>query len=347
MKILVTGGLGTISRYITRLLDKAGHEVILLNHNQQELNQFKNVRVILGDRKNPKEFVRICREIGPFDCVYDQICFTPEEGQSAIDAFAGNTKQLIFCSTVDVYTKMAKRYPIHDDAECCPLQSFPYAYMKRQIEEMLLKAHAEGKFSLTILRPGHTYSEESPRSNFIFGVFAGKPGANFHLDRIKKGKPVILQGDGVSIWNLTHGADSATAFVGALGNKKTYGKAYTVVGDEAMPYTVYFSTVAEIMGAPPIKFVHIPSDLLRKISPEKAWLNDENFKYNNIFDNSAAKNDLGFTQKIKWPEGIKRCLDIFGDKYENSDAPEFAYYDKIIESYNELFTQLVNKLGKL
>lgn len=343
MKILVLGGTGTISRHIVKSLAEMGHDLILLNHHEKDCGSFANVRVKLCDRKDYPAFIETCHNIGPFDCVYDMITFTPDDARSSVEAFRGNTKQLVFCSTVDVYTKTGGHYPVVEGMETRPFESFPYAFMKKQCEDILMEADARGYFHVTILRPAHTYSEGSPKSHLLFNVFQTAPGASYLLDRIRKGKPVILHGDGMSVWGVTHGSDTASAFVGALCNPKAYGKAYTVAGDECMCYRKYFEAVAEEMCATPLRFVFIPMDLLLKLEPEKARLCSENFMYNNVFDNSAAKKDLGMTSNVSWREGIRRCLDFFESHggYDDSDKPEYAFYDRILEKYTAMCEKLV------
>lgn len=348
MKILILGGSGTISRYIVGALAPQGHEIILLNHHDKDCGGYSNVRVALCDRKDYPAFIRICRALGPFDCVYDMITFTPEDAESSVEAFRGNTEELVFCSTVDVYTKTGAHYPVTEDMEKAPRESFPYAYKKRQCEEILQKAHDRGDFHLVILRPAHTYAEGSPKSHLLFHAFAAPPGASYHLDRIRKGKEIILHGDGMSVWGVTHGSDTARAFVGALGNRAAYGKAYTVAGKECMSYRKYWETVAEVMGAPPIRFVYIPMDLLLRLEPERAQLCSENFMYNNIFDTTAAERDLGMQQTVSWREGIRLCLDFFESHggYEDSDQPQYAFYDEIIRRYTQMCSTLVNDYEK-
>lgn len=348
MKILVLGGTGTISRYIVSSLASQGHELILLNHHEKDTHGLPNVRVELCDRKDYPAFISKCREIGPFDCVYDMITFTPEDANSSVEAFANNAKQVVFCSTVDVYTKLADRYPVKEDGERNALTSFPYAYRKKICEDIYMEADKKGLFHTTIIRPAHTYSEGSPKSHLLFNVFETAPGPSYLLDRIKKGKPIIVHGDGMSVWGSTHGSDMASAFVGALGNEKAFGKAYTAAGNESWSYRKYYEVVAEVMGVPKINFVFIPMDLLLKLEPEKAHLCGENFMYNNIFDTTAARTELGMTSNVSWREGVKRCLDYFDAHggLNNSDNEEYAFYDRIIEKYTSMCEKLVNEYVK-
>lgn len=348
MRILVLGGTGTISRYIVNGLSGKGHELILLNHHEKETEGRPDIRIVLCDRKDYPSFIKTCRELGPFDVVYDMITFTPDDARSSVEAFGNNTKQLIFCSTVDVYTKIPDSYPIREDSETEPSPDFPYAYMKKQCEDIFKEADRNGLFHTTIIRPAHTYAEGSPKSHLLFNVFQTPPGASYLLDRIRKGKKIIVHGNGMSIWGSSHGSDTASAFIGACGNEKAYGEAYTACGDECWCYREYYQAVADVMSAPKIDFVFIPMDLLKRLEPEKAHLCGENFMYNNVFDNSKAKRDLGMTYNVRWKDGIRKCLDYFESHggYEDSDKEEYSFYDRIIEKYLQMCDKLVTEYEK-
>jgi nucleoside-diphosphate-sugar epimerase len=163
--------------------------------------------------------------VGPFDCVVDMIGYLPEDVQSAIRAFRGRVGQYIFCSTVDVYTKPAQHYPIREDAEQEPSPSFPYALNKAGCENILLEAHRRGDFPLTIIRPAQTYGEGGALVHTLgFGTY--------YLDRVRRGKPIIIHGDGSSLWAACHRDDVGRAFAGAVGNAQALGRAYNVTGAE-------------------------------------------------------------------------------------------------------------------
>jgi nucleoside-diphosphate-sugar epimerase len=279
-------------------------------------------------------------EAGTFDCVIDMIGFVPEETESAVRSFRGRTGQFIFCSTVDTYTKPAKRYPITEDAERQPSPSFPYAFHKAKCERILEEAHERGDFSVTIIRPAHTYGE----GRGLVHPFAG---GNHFFDRIRKGKPIIIHGDGTSLWAACHRDDVGRAFANAAGNEKTYGKSYHVTSDEWMTWDQYHQGIAEAMNAPPLKIVHIPTDPLGKIFPKTAeWL-VENFQYNNIFDNTSAYNDLDFRRTITWVDGVRRVVDWLDahDQIDNSD--EHPFYDRVIAAWGRLGENMADELVDL
>ena len=143
-------------------------------------------------------------EAGRFDCVIDMICYEPEDAQCDIELFRGRTQQFIFCSTVDVYTKTPAAYPVtEENGVLGALPSFPYAYKKMLCEQALWEAHRRGDFALTVCRPTFTYNEAWSPGIHSFG------GQSYHLDRLRRGKPIILHGDGTSIWVASYRDDTA------------------------------------------------------------------------------------------------------------------------------------------
>jgi nucleoside-diphosphate-sugar epimerase len=289
-----------------------------------------NVTRIIGDRTKFATFESQMAETGTFDCVIDMVCYRPEEAESAIRAFKGRVGQYIFCSTVDVYTKPANCYPIREQEERQPSPTFPYAFNKAACENIFLSAHQRGDFApITIIRPAHTYGEDG-------GLIHSLGWQTYYLDRIRKGRPIIVHGDGSSLWATCHRDDVGRAFVEAVGNAATFGQAYHVTGEEWMPWDRYHQGVAEAMDAPNPDLVHIPTDLLGKVLPERATWCVKNFQYNNIFDNTAAHTDLDFRYTISWVEGACRTIQALEarDGIENSD--DYPFYDRLIEAWDSL-----------
>ena len=339
MNILIIGGTGLISTGITRLLVERGDTVTLYNRGKREA-VIPNTRQIVGDRKDYAAFEAQMAEIGTFDAVIDMVAFVPEEVESAIRAFKGRTAQYVFCSTVDVYTKPAARYPVTEDAEQSPLPSFPYALNKAKCERILEAAHARGDFAVTTIRPAWTYGEG--------GAMLHPLGwSSYFLDRLRKGKPVIVPGDGTSFWAACHRDDVARAFAGALGNTATFGESYHTAGEEWLTWDAIHHIVAEALGAPAPTLVHIPTDLLGKVAPKTAEWCMENFHFNNVFDNAAARADLGFAYTIPFAEGARRVIawqETHGG-FENSD--DFPFYDAILAAWARLGEQMARELMPL
>jgi len=340
MKVLIIGGTGLISTGITRFLVERGDDVTIYNRGKQDVDIPESVKKIIGDRKDYAGFEAQMKEAGSFDCVIEMIGFVPDEVESDVRAFCGRIRQFIFCSTIDVYTKPAKNYPITEDAECQPSPTFHYAYNKAKCERVLEKAQEHGDFKLTVIRPAHTYGE----GRGLVHPFAG---GNHFFDRIRKGKPIIIHGDGSSLWGASHRDDVARAFGKAVGNEKAFGKAYHATGEEWMTWDQYHQRIAEAMGAPIPKIVHIPTDLLYKVFPRTAEWTAENFQFSNIFDNTAARNDLDFRYTIKWVDGVRRVVAWLDEHNQIENSDHHPFYDRVISAWERLGEDMGKELSDL
>jgi nucleoside-diphosphate-sugar epimerase len=340
MRLLIIGGTGNISTPLTKELQRQGHNITLYNHDSSRPEWLlPDVNVISGERKDLPLFEKQIFARGDYDCVIDMICFEPDDALKDVALFKNRTKQFIFCSTVDVYPKTASEYPIDEELEIGALPGFEYAWKKVECEKTLWKAHRQGDFELTVLRPAATYNESWSPGVHSFG------GQTYHLDRIRRGKPIIMHGDGTSIWVASYRDDTAGAFVGAAGNKAAFGQAYNVTGDELMTHNQMWRTIASVMEAPEPDFVYIPSLLLAKLAPVEALWCRENFMHNNIFDNSKAKRDLGFRYTVTYEEGVKKCIKYLDSHslIENSD--NYPFYDRIVSEWRTTERELRNRFN--
>lgn len=335
MKILIIGGTGLISTPLTHFLLEQGEEVTLYNRGTTPSRVPAGTRVLTGDRQQYSTFENQMQDAGHFDCVIDMVGYAPGDADSVIRALKGRIGQFIFCSTVDVYRKPATRYPYVEAEAYGGLNT--YSKNKVVCEQTLLAAHTQGDFPVTIIRPAYTYGESR---SVLYPV--GSSGG--YLDRIRQGKPIIVHGDGSSLWVACHIDDVARAFVGAIGNSRTFGKSYHTTGEEWMTWDCYHQGVAEALGAPPPTFVHIPTDTLMKIVPDRAASVADNFQFNNIFDNSAARTDLGFRYTISWVEGVKRAVSWLEQHYKPGIADDSWIDDRIIAAWSQLETDIHEKI---
>jgi nucleoside-diphosphate-sugar epimerase len=338
MNILIIGGTGLISTSISRQLIQAGHNLTLYNRGQTEPRLEGDYQVIKGDRNDFAAFEEKMAAAGPFDCVIDMVCFKPEQAASAIRAFTGRVGQLIFCSTVDVYTKPPATYPVVETHQRISLSD--YGRDKAKCEDLFLDAHQAGHFPVTILRPASTYGE----GGNIIHTFGWD---TFFLDRLWEGKPVIVHGDGEALWVSCHIDDVARGFVNAVGNEKAFGQAYHLTGETWQTWNQYHERLAEAIGAPKPTLVHIPADILVRISPEHTMITYLNFQYTNIFDNSAAKRDLDFKITVDWHNGAKRTYDWLEEHHLIEDWQSFPFYDQVIERYRQQTSELVVHLANI
>jgi len=336
MKILIIGGTGLISSAITQFLVERGDAVTLFNRGQSPLPTPGAVRVIHGDHTRHADFENQLAAAGRFDVVMDMVGYAPADGESLVRACAGQVGQLIFCSTVDVYRKPAFRYPVLESEPYGGLN--PYSLNKIAIERTLLDAQQQGAFPLTILRPAYTYGE----GRGPLYILGGRIGL---VDRLRRGLPVVLAGDGNSLWTCCHRDDVARAFVSAAGNPAAFGKSYHTPGDDWMTWTRYLQRLAEAAGAPEPQLVNIPTDLLVQLAPERAYNLDTNFRFNNIFDATAARADLQFRCTIPWMAGARRMIAWQEAHGQLERGDEDPFLDNLIAAWQQAGADLVSRLG--
>jgi len=334
MRILLIGGTGNISAPITQALIDRGDDVTLYHTGKSPSGRQFACHHLFGDRSDLAKFESQVQEAGVFDCVIDMICYAPREEESDVRAFSGRTGQFIFCSTVDVYPKPAARYPVRQGIPLGANPAFEYAYQKVLCEQIFAAAP---NLNTTVIRPAATYNDTwAPIAMIGSGVSL--------LKRIRQGQPVMVPGNGQSIWVSAHRDDVARCFVAALGNHKTYGRAYHVTGEEWMTWEGYYLTAARVLQAPSIEFVHIPANLLARMTPQASWT-AWNFQYDNLYDNQAACADLGYRYTISWEEGLRRMVayhDGLGNIDQASDDP---LYDKVIATWRSVESRAVAEMG--
>jgi nucleoside-diphosphate-sugar epimerase len=319
MRILIIAGAGLIGSAIVRRLLDRGHAVTAVDRvGPSRLPP--GVASLTVDRRDFASFEAAVAGSGPWDAVIDMICFRPDEAESAVRAVRGHTAHYIMTSTIDVYRKPASRYPYTEAEGFGGLGE--YARGKVACERILWAAHEQGDLPLTVIRPGATYGVGHGPVHIL--------GARFYADRLRRGKPIVVHGDGSSFWPSCYVDDTAGAFEGAVDNVATIGRAYHVTGEEWVTWDQHHRIVAEAIGAPPPTLVHIPTDVLARLAPDRTdWVVD-NFRFNNLFDNSAAHRDLGFQTTVPLREGAARwyaALEAAGG-IEDSDLDPFE--DRLI-----------------
>jgi len=274
-------------------------------------------------------------ELPKYDAVIEMIAYAPEDVRSLLRAFGGKTGHLIFCSTVDVYARPASTYPVRESEVFRPA-AWDYAQKKAECERILWKWYEEEGHPFTVIRPVHTYGEQGA----VLHTFGG---STYHLDRLIKGKPIVIHGDGTSLWSAVHRDDAAVAFANAVCNPVSYGKSYHLPGDECVLWSQYHERVAAAIGAPAPQFVRIPTELLYSVD-KRAHITAINFQYHNCLDATAAKTDLGYRYRTTIAEGAKQIYDwhVRNGSLENSD--NVPQDDRIIAAWQKLSAQMISEL---
>ena len=347
MKTLILGGTGLISTRITQQLLARGDEVWHFNRGQRgtgfgDIAFDGPIQTITGDRTQAAQFEAQMRDAPRFDCVMDMIGFTPQDTESNVRAFAGRCDHFIFCSTVDVYAHPHPdgALPYREDAP--QFGRNQYASDKVKCEAILSAAHQRGELNLTIIRPAATYAEGA-------GILDSLRSRPTYIDRLRKGKPIIVHGDGQSLWCSCHAVDVARAFMNAAGNPISFGKSYHTTGEEFLTWNQHHQAVASAIGAPEPELVHIPTDVLARvlrsnqISDAAHWTLT-NFQFNNVFDNTAARRDLGFQYTVPWSEGARRLVDWLDAHGRIANSDDDPFDDRLIAAWRQSCDQLSQTL---
>jgi nucleoside-diphosphate-sugar epimerase len=328
MKILFIGGTGIISTEVSKLAVEQGIDLYLLNRGQHKV-AIAGANVISGDIHQPAQVQAALRGM-VFDAVVDWVAYTPDHVERDIALFRDIARQYIFISSASAYQK-PPAYPVI--TESTPLHNPYWTYSQNKIacEERLQRAYREENFPMVIMRPSLTYSS-------VFPVAIGGWGCYTLADRLLKGKPIIIHGDGSSLWTVTHATDFAKGFVGLLGNPQTIGNAFHITSDEVLTWNQIYATIADALGVE-ANVVHIASDFIYKINPplgagllgDKAW--------SVIFDNTKIKTFVPtFQATIPFREGIRRTLAWFDADPARKRVDEAVNreMDEIIAAYQRL-----------
>ena len=328
MKILLIGGTGTISSAITRQLAESGHELWLLNRGSRKNEVPSGVKQVICDIDDEAEVIR---QTGneQFDAVCEFIGFLPSQVERDIRLFSGRTRQYVYISSASAYNKPAASHMI---TEGTALANPYWEYSRNKIacEDMLMKAWREEGFPVTIVRPSHTYCERSvPLS------VHGPKGSWQVLKRMMEGKPVLVHGDGSSLWTLTWNEDFARGFIGLLGNPKAIGEAFQIMSDEQLTWNQIYECVGNALHTTP-KLYHVSSDFLAAVAPKEYDLTGNLLGDKAVtvaFDCTKLKRAVpGFCATTRFDEGVRRCVDYIMSHPElQVEDPEFdAWCDLVI-----------------
>jgi nucleoside-diphosphate-sugar epimerase len=277
MNVLFIGGTGQISLPCVELALKDGHKVAVFNRGQRQEPLPAGVESIVGDMKDPASYKKLGDR--KWDVVAQFMVFTPEQMQQDIDVFTGKTGQYIFISSASVYKKSIYEY-ITTEAGTPPENPYwPYSQAKIACEK-LMKA---SKLPWTNVRPSHTVRSGLPTMLNEGDVVA---------HRMLAGKPILVTGDGTSIWTLTRSEDFAKPFVKLLGNKAALNEDFHITGDVGFTWDAIYSTIAKGLGVE-AKIVHVPTDTVIRYKPDWAGplLGDKTWTV--LFDNSKVKRIAG------------------------------------------------------
>lgn len=333
MKVLLIGGTGLISTGIVKSLQTRGADITVFNRGQTE-DRLGDVHHLTGDRNDFAAFEATMAGTGPWDVVIDMICFEAKQAESDVRAFAGRCGHFIFCSTVCTYGNTQTILPTIETTPQKPHSS--YGRGKVACEQVFLGAHAAGKMPVTIFRPSHTYGPGGPVINNI----GWEPS---FVDRLRKGLPVIVSGDGHGLWQSAFSEDVGRGFAYAAGNPKCFGEAYNITAEEVVTWDEYTIRTAAAIGAPAPKIVHIPTDLLLTLKHERLQALEEIFRYHGVYSSEKLKRAVPeYRNSTPYEEGVRRTVEWMDAHKKIIPAEQDDFVDRIIAQWERLsgeFTQ--------
>jgi nucleoside-diphosphate-sugar epimerase len=320
-RVLFIGGSGVISSACSALAVESGIDLHILNRGRTTARPLPpGVTVVRGDIDSGE-----IPALGDFDCVTNWVAFTPDQVRRDIELFGGRTGQYVFISSASVYQTPPSRVPV---TESTPLRNPYWRYSRDKIacEEALTAAYREDGFPATIVRPSHTYDR----------TLVPFDGGWTVLGRMLAGKPVIVHGDGASLWTLTHHEDFARAFVPLLGHPRTVGDTFQITSGDVLTWDQIAHTLAAALGTA-ARVVHVPSDVIAEADPEwgAGLLGDK--AHSMIFDNSKIRGVVpGWQAVIPFERGAREIADWYraDPARQVTDERLDAVMDKLAERFS-------------
>lgn len=326
MRVLFIGGTGNISTAVSRLAVARGLDLHLLTRGTRGV-EIPGATVIQGDIGQPAQ-VAAALAGQRFDAVVNWIAYSPADIERDLELFAGRTRQYIFISSASVYQK-PPTHPVI--TESTPLYNPFWDYSQRKIacEERLNQAYREQGFPSTIVRPSLTYDTVIPLALGSWNDYT-------MIARMKAGRPVVVHGDGTSLWTITHAEDFAKGFVGLLGLDAAVGHAFHITSDEALTWDQLWQQTAAAAGCE-ARIVHVPSDFIVEVEPGQRGNLHGDKAVSALFDNTKIKRFVpDFVATIPYRQGIARTLAWFeADPRRMRLVPEHdALHDRILAAYD-------------
>lgn len=333
MKALFIGGTGTISTAIVkRLVEELHWEVWLINRGNRQNVVPKGVHQIIADINDEADVADKIKEL-TFDTVCEFIGFHVEDVERDYRLFKDKTRQYIYISSASAYHKPAAGYIVNEGTTLAN-PHWQYSRDKIKCEEFLMQKYREDGFPVTIVRPSHTYDER----HIPLGVH-GKNGFWQVVKRMMEEKPVIIQGDGTSLWTMTFNTDFAIGYTGLMGNRHAIGEAFQITSDETLTWNQIYETIADALGVK-LNAYHVASEYLSAVGNkygydfEGSLTGDKSVSV--VFDNSKLKRAVpDMRTLVRFDKGVRIALDYVLSHPEECqiDDPEFdAWCDRVVEA---------------
>jgi nucleoside-diphosphate-sugar epimerase len=324
MRVLFIGGSGVISSACSALAVERGIDLTVLNRGLRTDRPLPAAATVLrADIRDPAAVAAVLGGL-EFDAVVNWVAYTPEHVQADLDLFRGRTGQYVFISSASAYQTPPSRLPV---TESTPLRNPFWRYSQDKIacEDLLVAAYRDEGFPATIVRPSHTYDK----------TLIPLDGGWTALARMRQGRPVVVHGDGTSLWTLTHHADFAQGFVPLLGHPRTLGEAFHITSDDVLTWNQVTAALAAAAGAS-ADIVHVPSDVIMAADPDWGVSLIGDKAHSLVFDNSKVRGVVpDFRPVIPFEQGAREIVAWYDEDpaRQQVDARLDALMDKLIADY--------------
>jgi len=330
MKVLFIGGTGIISTAVTQLAVERGIDLYLLNRGQSKQSVPKDAKVIKSDIRDRKASTKLLK-LHSFDVVVNWVAYIQQHVEADIEFFRSRVGQYVFISSASAYQKPPSHWLI---TESTPLVNPYWQYSRDKIacEERLMAEHRTNGFPVTIVRPSLTYG-----ITMIPAAINSWQKPWTLVDRMRKGKKIVIHGDGTSLWTMTHNTDFAKGFLGLLGNIQAIGHAVHITSDEVLTWNQIYQAIADAAGVKH-KPVYIPSDFIAKIDPEHTGTLLGDKSCSAVFDNTKIKRLVpDFVATVPFAQGVKRSVEWFEQDPKRCvvDNEYNNFMDRLIAAYEK------------
>ncbi|KAA9132659.1 NAD-dependent epimerase/dehydratase family protein [Marinihelvus fidelis] len=303
MKVLFIGGTGKISTACSRLALERAVDLTLLNRGRRHcIEGAREITVDIDDT------AAVSAALGDesWDVVVDFISFSPDDLRRRVEWFRGRVGQFHFISSASCYQKPVTHYPV---TESTPLDNPFWAYSRDKIacEEYLLSALREEAFPAVIIRPSFTYDHT------MVPLSLNSWHAPYTLiDRMRRGAPIVVPGDGTSLWQLTHNSDFARGLLGLFGHPGVVGHALHITTDELVTWNMAYRALADAAGVAEPDLVHIASDFIVDCLPEHEGGLHGDKTESVILDNTKIKQFVpDYVATTRFIDGIRHSVEWY------------------------------------
>lgn len=297
MKVLITGGTGTISSGLVQASVNMGYETYALTRGNNKDRNIAGAKYLYADIANREQVQNVIDGL-LFDVVVECLAYGIEQLKSSLDMFANKNVQYFFVSTAAIYKQKCGRIKETDELD---LDGWDYSKKKIQCEKYLEEYAQEKGIKFTIIRPTVTYGDY----RIPFPIATRMPGWTF-FERIKSGQ-LMLAGDNVK-FSVIHIDDFSVAVVRLFGNSKAINKAFHITSNSN---DIYWDDVVdeaakhfEVDSA----IIHVPEEIYKRIWP--SIYSELKFHKNveQIFDDSRLKEAVGEFDTIDIQEGLGKTI---------------------------------------